>query len=64
MGKEIRELVRELEAQGFAVRRTSKGHYFITKAGQPITTISGTPSDHKALANAIAKLKRAGFQPK
>lgn len=62
--KEIRNLVHELEAQGFEVRKTTKGRYFITKAGKPITTISGTPSDHRALANAIAKLRRAGYEPK
>lgn len=59
--KELRKLIQDLEAQGFKVRATSNGHHFITKDGQPVTTMSGTASDHRSHRNAIAQLKRAGF---
>lgn len=59
--KELRKLIREVEAQGFTVRVTSKGHFFVTKNGQPVTTISGTASDHRSHANSIGQLRRAGF---
>lgn len=62
--KEIRKLIAEVEAQGFTVKVTSNGHFFITKDGKPITTIGGTPSDHRSWRNVIAALKRAGFKEK
>jgi hypothetical protein len=33
----------------------------VKKDGRPVTTISGTSSDRRALKNAKARLKRAGF---
>ncbi len=60
--KEVRELLKQAEAQGFTWRETSKGHAFVTAPdGSPVTTISGTPSDGRSLPNAIAQLKRSGF---
>lgn len=61
MGKEERDLAKRAEEQGFEVRRTSKGHSMVKKDGRPVTTISGTSSDRRALKNAKAQLKRAGF---
>lgn len=62
MDKRTREALEALEAQGFTVRRTRRGHYFVTKDGQPVTTFSGTPSDQRAFANALAAARRAGFR--
>lgn len=62
MDKRTREALEALEAQGFTVRRTRRGHYFVTKDGQPVTTFSGTPSDRHAFANALAAARRAGFR--
>lgn len=62
MDKDTRKVLREAEKQGFTVRTTTKGHAFVTAPdGTPITTLSGTASDHRALRNAIAKLRAAGF---
>lgn len=61
MDKELRRVLKALEAQGFEVRATSRGHYFVTKDGQPVTTFAGTASDHRSMRNAIAKARRAGF---
>ena len=60
--QELNQIIRALEDQGFTVRRTRRGHYFVTKNGKPITTISGTPSDRRSWRNALAALRRGGFQ--
>lgn len=60
--KRTREVLEALEAQGFTVRRTRRGHFFVTKDGQPVTTFSGTASDHRSLTNALAQARRAGFR--
>lgn len=62
MSKELQAVLAELEAQGFAVRRTAKGHHFVTKNGQPVTTFAGTASDYRSLKNGLAAAKRAGFR--
>jgi len=62
MNRELREVLKALEAQDFTVRRTRRGHYFVTKDGQRVATFAGTASDHRALANGIADAKRAGFR--
>lgn len=36
MGKEERDLAKRAEEQGFEVRRTSKGHYLVTKDGRRV----------------------------
>ncbi|WP_033819387.1 MULTISPECIES: hypothetical protein [unclassified Kitasatospora] len=61
MNKEVRDLERALTKQGFTVERSSKGHLIVRKAGLRLATIAGTPSDSRALKNAIAPLRRAGF---
>lgn len=60
--KEIRELLGELERQGFRHRVTSKQHYRIFDPdGRLVATLGGTASDHRALINCISQLRRAGF---
>lgn len=44
MDKDQRKVLKALEDQGFEYRVTSKGHIFVTRAGQLVTTFSGTPS--------------------
>jgi hypothetical protein len=60
--KDLRKLLAELERQGFTVRQTSRGHWFVTKDGKPVTTFSGSASDHRSHANALAACRRAGFE--
>lgn len=59
--KEVSKLLRDLEAQGFSVKRTKRGHYQVTKDSVYFTTVPGTPSDWRSLANSVAALRRAGF---
>ncbi|MDI1290607.1 MAG: type II toxin-antitoxin system HicA family toxin [bacterium] len=61
MNKDMRKIVKALEEQGFEVRTTSAGHLFVTRDGRPVATLSGTPSDHRSIANALARLRKAGF---
>lgn len=61
--KETKEIIREAENQGWTVRRTKKGHIqFFAPDGENIVTAGGTPSDHRAIANLVAQLRRYGFK--
>lgn len=57
----MRDLIKKVEAQGFEVTRTKKGHWMVKKNGAGVTTIPGTASDHRGLKNVKAQLKRAGY---
>ena len=60
--KELRDMLDALEAQGFRVRRTSKGHWQVTKPGLGVVSVfGGTPSDSRSTKNSLADCKRAGF---
>jgi predicted RNA binding protein YcfA (HicA-like mRNA interferase family) len=63
MKKDFKKVRQEAEAQGWRVRATKKGHWqFFAPDGRTIVTAPGTPSDHRALANTISDLRRAGFK--
>jgi hypothetical protein len=69
--KEVDELRREIHKRGFDTERDGKGHYNIFKDGEIIRTqkgvpltIPGTPSDHRALKNAVSILRDHGVLPK
>jgi predicted RNA binding protein YcfA (HicA-like mRNA interferase family) len=63
MSKNVSEIVEQLEAQGFRCRTTRKGHIMVyAPEGHVVTTLPSTPSDTRSLKNAIAVLRRAGFQ--
>lgn len=61
MNKDVRQLIRELDAQHFEVRPTRKGHYLVAKGGTVVAGLPGTPSDWRSLRNSLAALRRAGF---
>lgn len=62
MDKDLRKLLKALVEAGFEVRVTKKGHHAVYLNGRWITTLSGTPSDHRSWKNALAALRRAGFR--
>lgn len=63
MGNDLRKILKALEAQGFTVHRTTKGHFTVhNHLGDLVATISGTPSDHRSIKNTIAALRRSGFR--
>lgn len=62
MDKDTRKILKELEAQGFTVRRTSKGHHQVSLNGRVVTVFAGTASDWRSTRNGLARAKRAGFK--
>ncbi|GAB3174297.1 hypothetical protein GCM10027059_46330 [Myceligenerans halotolerans] len=62
MNKDLRKIVKALEAQGFEVDVTARGHIVVSRNGQLIATFSGTASDWRSIRNSLAPLKRAGFR--
>lgn len=63
MNKDMKKLIAQLEAQGFAAVIRKTGHVIVVKDGVKVTTFSGTPSDHRGWKNSMSYLKRAGFKP-
>ena len=63
MSKELRQLLKAAESQGFTVTATRSGHWLVRDpAGRAVATIAGTSSDHRSWRNAVAELRRAGLQ--
>lgn len=62
MDKDLRKIVKALEAQGFVVEVTAKQHVIVSRGGKLIATFSGTASDWRSIRNGLAPLKRAGFR--
>lgn len=63
MRKDLRKLVKAIEAAGYQVIVDSKGHVRVyTADGDYVTTFSGTPSDKRSDANSLRPLKRRGFR--
>ena len=61
MKKEVRDLTKALEKQGFEVTPSKSGHLIVRLDGRRIATLAGTPSDHRTWLNDLAALRRAGF---
>jgi predicted RNA binding protein YcfA (HicA-like mRNA interferase family) len=60
---DLAKIIAALEHQGWRVERTRKGHWrCFAPTGEGIVHLPGTPSDRRALANAVADLRRYGFQ--
>lgn len=62
MDKWLKDLRKELEAQGFEIIEKKKG--WMVKPPDPdaqMVMLHLTNSDHRAQANALAELKKAGF---
>jgi predicted RNA binding protein YcfA (HicA-like mRNA interferase family) len=61
--KELKEIVKSAENQGWRVERTKKGHLkFLAPDHENIVVAAGTPSDHRALTNLVSRLRRFGFE--
>lgn len=57
--KRLRALIEFAVADGWHVKRTSGGHLKFTKPGCAAIYTSSTTSDHRAVLNARAQLRRA-----
>ena len=60
MRKNMKAILKAAESNGCTVVATRNGHYKIMVKGGGIVHTSGTPSDHRALRNTIAQIRRAG----
>ena len=58
-GEIMRRAVEFAEDRGWAVSRTRNNHIRLTRPGYSPIFCSATPSDHRALMNICASLKRA-----
>lgn len=59
MKKRMRELVKDLRQHGFVVTLTGGGHLKVTHPDKPgIVFMPSTPSDHRAVENTLAQLRR------
>lgn len=61
--KDLRKLLKKAEAQGFTVKEKKKGVLVLGPDGTFTQTIHFTNSDHRALANIVAQLRKGGFDP-
>jgi len=59
--KEFKELLKSVEEQGGKIKPTKKGCQVLAPNGKDIVTLDRTPSDWRALSNAVAELRKAGF---
>jgi len=61
--KELKELRKAAEAQGWRIEKTKKGHWkFLAPNGEDIVIVAGTPSSKRGFDHAVADLRRYGFQ--
>lgn len=58
-----RQLIAAAERQGFTAERKTKGVMLKAPDGRGQVMLHLTNSDHRSLKNAIALLKRIGFDP-
>lgn len=62
-GKRLWPLFYYAKAHGWQITKTNGGHLRFTKPGRHIIHTSSTPSDWRAVRNAVAMLARAdGYQ--
>lgn len=59
--RELQRALRSLQQQGVAVKKTKKNHICVITPKGPVYCAS-TPSDHRAVKNALAMLRRKGIK--
>jgi hypothetical protein len=64
VNKDRHKLFQKLEAQGWTIEALKNNHYrvFPPDKTKPAVVIESTPSDRRAWANTIARLRRSGAQ--
>ncbi|AVR56773.1 hypothetical protein PBI_ELVA_32 [Microbacterium phage Elva] len=61
MNKDLKKLIKTVEAQGCTVTVSTKGHLLFAKDGRRVAVTGSTPSDKRAFLNLKADLRRAGY---
>lgn len=62
LSREVRNIVREAEQQGWRVKITTKGWMLLDPSGEHSETLHKTPSDRRGLHNSISRMRRYGFK--
>lgn len=65
--KDFTKLIRQLRKNGYVVEMRKGGHYAVmARDGQRLVTLPASTSDHRAIKNARALLRRNGisYEPK
>ena len=63
MDKDLRKLIKALEADGYQIVIAKSGHIKVyDEAGRMVAVLSGTPSDWRSRRNELRELKRRGFR--
>lgn len=63
MNKDVKQLLSQLEAQGFTWEKTRNGRILVrTPEGRRAATLPSQPNDHRGLKNAESFLRKAGFK--
>lgn len=63
MNKELKKLIKAIEAAGFQTITAKSGHIKVyDEEGTLLTVFSGTPSDWRSIQNSLRPLKRLGFR--
>lgn len=59
-----KKVTREAERQGWRIERGRKGQFKLIPPdpARQIVFVHATPSDHRAIKNAIAEMRRQGFR--
>lgn len=60
--KEVKELMRKLESQGFICVPSKKNHIKVYKDERFVATLPSTPSDRRSLKHVLRYLRQAGFR--
>lgn len=59
--KDIEDLIKKLEKQGFDVELRKGGHFGVSKDGGPTVFMPRSPSDYRGIHRVISKLKKIGY---
>jgi hypothetical protein len=59
--KELKEIIREAERQGWRVEKSGHGWRFYAPDKEHIVHAAATPSDRRAINNLVSDLRRYGF---
>ncbi|HYP23269.1 MAG TPA: hypothetical protein VEV43_06830 [Actinomycetota bacterium] len=64
MGSDWNKLLKEAERQGWTIEPGRKGQSKLVPPdpAKQIVFVHSTPSDHRALKNAVAEMRRQGLQ--
>ena len=62
MDKDLKKLLKALEAQGFEVRKSGKGYPMVYLRGEFVAKLAQTPGDWRSWKNGLAALRRHGFK--